>query len=98
MKPVKLFCGYEWSLTRFPGTVEALEAESIFNAKVKEQGLTSTWSVGRAEVWGMPIERPRKELFEKWREEAIGEASGFNMDDFCKGPGSEEKNDDFTAD
>ena len=74
MKPVKLFCGYEWSLTRFPGTTEALEAESIFNAKVKAKGWTSTWSVGQAKVCGDPIERTRREVFKKWREEAIVEA------------------------
>tara|TARA_Y100000034_G_C6713859_1_gene315452 strand:- start:130 stop:369 length:240 start_codon:yes stop_codon:yes gene_type:complete len=74
MKPVKLFCGYEWSLTRFPGTTEALEAESIFNARVKAQGLTATWSVGQAEVCGDPIERTRREVLEKWREGAIVEA------------------------
>ena len=70
---VKLWCGYEWSLSRpeYLDTDEALRAEMTFNKRVLEAGLTARWRVGTAQVFGQRTEAALREKLFGWREEAI---------------------------
>ena len=72
----KIFSGYDWSLTRFKDTKTALRSERLFNQKVINEGFTSVWSVGTAEVNGLIFEQKLSDAFFQWREDSIKTAIG----------------------